>query len=275
VPADPGGKRQHAVEALNIVDTGTSILLEACVREDFTAATALDAVVAALRAHGLPERVTIDRDPRFVGSASGRDFPTPFVRCLTCLGVLVDICPPHRPDLNCYVERYHRSYEHACLRVHRPASAEQAVAVTADDARHDNEARPSQARSCGNRPPRVAFPALPPRPAPPATVDPDAWLRVVDGRSFARKVRADGSVVIDGRRYYVGQHLAGQAVVLQLRASDRSLVALHRRQILKQVRLKGLQETPLPLDDYVALMREQAQAHQERMARLVQRRPAA
>ena len=132
VPADLGGKQQHAVETLNIIDSGTSILLEARVRADFTAATALEAVVDALRAHGLPERVTIDRDPRFVGAASGRDFPTPFVRCLTCLGVAVDICPPHRPDLNCYVERYHRSYDRECLRIHRPASAEQAAAVTAD-----------------------------------------------------------------------------------------------------------------------------------------------
>jgi hypothetical protein len=275
VPGDPDGKRQHAVEALNIVDTGTSIVLEARVRDDFTAATALEAVVAALQVHGLPERVTIDRDPRFVGSASGRDFPAPFVRCLTCLGVSVDICPPHRPDLNCYVERYHRSYERECLRVQHPTSAEQAVAVTAAYVRHYNEERPSQARSCGNRPPRVAFPAPPPRPAPPPTVDPDAWLRTVDGRSFARKVRPDGTAVIDGHRYYVRRQLAGQAVVLQLRASDHTLVVLHRGQILKQVPLKGLLGTPLPLDDYVVLMRAQAQAHQDRMARLIQRRPAA
>jgi transposase InsO family protein len=180
-PTDAEGKRQHAVEALNIIDTGTSILLEAQVRTDFTAATALDAVIQALRAHGVPERITIDRDPRFVGAASGRDFPTPFVRCLSCLGVTVDICPPHRPDLNCYVERYHRSYDRECLRVHHPASVEQAAAVTAAYVQHYNEQRPNQARSCGNRPPRAAFPDLPARPAPPTTVDPDAWLRVVDG----------------------------------------------------------------------------------------------
>lgn len=275
VPADPDGKRQHVVETLNIVDSGTSILLEARVRADFTAATALDAVVQALRAHGLPERVTIDRDPRFVGAASGRDFPTPFVRCLTCLGVAVDICPPHRPDLNCYVERYHRSYDRECLRIHHPTSEEQAAAVTADFVRQYNEQRPNQARSCGNRPPRVAFPDLPPRPALPATVDPDAWLRTVDGRSFARKVRHDGTVTLAGDRYYVGQKLAGQPVVLRLRAADRTLDVLHHQQVLRQVRLKGLLEAALPLDDYVALMCAQAQLRQDRTARLTQRRPAA
>lgn len=275
VPADPGGKQQHVVETLNIIDSGTSILLEARVRADFTAATALDAVVDALRAHGLPERVTIDRDPRFVGAASGRDFPTPFVRCLTCLGVAVDICPPHRPDLNCYVERYHRSYDRECLRIHRPASEEQAVAVTADFVRQYNEQRPNQARSCGNRPPRAAFPDLPARPPLPATVDPDAWLRTVDGRSFARKVRHDGTVTLDGDRYYVGQKLVGQPVVLRVRAADHTLDVLRHQQVLRQVRLKGLRKATLPLDDYVALMREQAQLRQDRTARLTRRRPAA
>src|SRR5436305_666075 len=43
VPADPLGKRQHVVETLNIIDTGTSVLLDAHVRADFTAETALEA----------------------------------------------------------------------------------------------------------------------------------------------------------------------------------------------------------------------------------------
>jgi hypothetical protein len=40
VPADPQGKRQHVVETLNIIDMGTSLLLDAHVRADFTAETA-------------------------------------------------------------------------------------------------------------------------------------------------------------------------------------------------------------------------------------------
>lgn len=275
VAAEPGGKQQHALETLNVIDTGTSILLDARVREDFTAATALEAVVEVLRAHGLPERVTIDRDPRFVGAASGRDFPTPFVRCLTCLGVEVDVCPPHRPDKNAFVERYHRTYDRECLRVHRPATREEAADVTAAFVQQYNHERPNQALSCGNRPPRVACPAPPPRPALPAQVDPDAWLRTVDGRSFARKVRHDGTVTIDSDRYYVGQKLAGQPVVLRVRAADRALHIFHRQQLLKQVPLKGLLADALPLDAYVALMRQQAHARQERSARLTRRSQAA
>ncbi len=40
VPADPLGKRQQVIETLNIIDMGTSVLLDAHVRADFTAETA-------------------------------------------------------------------------------------------------------------------------------------------------------------------------------------------------------------------------------------------
>src|SRR5581483_6691074 len=120
VPATPDGKRQHVVETLNTVDVGTSILLTAQGREDFTAETAVEAVVQTLQPHGLPATIRIDRDPRFGGSASGRDFPAPVVRFLRSLGVQVTICPPQRPDKNAFVERDHRTYDREGLRVHCP-----------------------------------------------------------------------------------------------------------------------------------------------------------
>ena len=132
VAADPGGKQQHVVETFNV---GTSILLEAVVRDDFTSETALMAVTHTLLEHGRPDHVTFDRDPRFVGSWTGRDFPSPLVRFLLCLDIEVTICPPHRPDKNAFVERYHRSYGEECLAVHRPrtAAAAENVAQTAKD----------------------------------------------------------------------------------------------------------------------------------------------
>ena len=39
MPAETDGKQQHVVEVLNTVDTGTSILVNAQVREGFTAET--------------------------------------------------------------------------------------------------------------------------------------------------------------------------------------------------------------------------------------------
>ena len=88
-------------------------------------------------------------------------------------------------------------------------------------------------------------------------------------------MRYDGTVTLDGDRYSVGQKLAGQPVVLRVRAADRTLEVLHRQPVLRQVRLKGLRDAALPLDDDVALMRAQAQLRQDRTARRTQRRPAA
>jgi transposase InsO family protein len=131
VPSDPEGKRQHGVEALNCVDCGTSLLVAADVRADFTEETTLTAIAELFQAHGRPLEITIDRDPRFVGAPGAGDFPSPLIRFLTCLGVVVHVNPPHRPDLNGFVERYHGTYDRECLKVHRPSTLEQAREVTA------------------------------------------------------------------------------------------------------------------------------------------------
>jgi hypothetical protein len=105
VPADPEGKQQHVVEVCNFVDAGTSLLLKAQPHPDFHAETALETVLAFLQASGCPRRITFDRDPRWVGSQSERDFPSAFCRMLLCFGIEPHLRPPRRPDLNGYKER--------------------------------------------------------------------------------------------------------------------------------------------------------------------------
>jgi hypothetical protein len=260
VPADPEGKRMHVVEALNAVDAGTSMLLAAQVRDDFTAETTLLAVAQTLQQQGVPQHLTVDRDPRFVGSASGRDFPSPFLRFLVCLGVEVTVCPPHRPDRNAFVERFHRTYDHECLKIHRPSTVEQARACTSAYQHHYNHERPNQAVSCANQPPQVAFPTLPTLPPVPEQVDPDRWVQVIHGRRYVRKVRRDGSVLVDDKYYYIKQALAGHYVVLQVDAAARALVVYHHQQVLKRVPIKGLQGDLLAFPDYLALMRTEARS---------------
>jgi hypothetical protein len=258
VPAEPEGKRQHVVEVLNTVDVGTSLLLDAQAEEDFTAQTSVLAVAHLLRAQGLPNRVTFDRDTRFVGSWSNRDFPSPFVRFWSCLGVEVTVCPPHRPDKNAFVERYHRSYNSECLQVERPGTLAEVRNVTASYQEHYNWERPNQAQSCGNLPPRMAFPTLPARPPVPFLVDPDAWLRTVDGRSYVRKVRENGTVLVDDTPYYIGQTFAGQYVGMQVDAPSREFAVLQGGQEVKRLPIKGLVGGVLPFDSFVAVMAEQA-----------------
>jgi hypothetical protein len=116
VRADPSGegKRQHVVEVCNFVDAGTSILLSAQAHDAFREETDFEAVLAFLHTYGLPPMLTFDRDPRWIGSSSGRDFPSLLVRFLTCLGIVANICSPHRPDKHADVERYHRTYKQEC-----------------------------------------------------------------------------------------------------------------------------------------------------------------
>jgi hypothetical protein len=58
VPAERDGKQHHVVETLNIIDTGTSVLLDAHVRSDFTAETALEARARTLVKYGRPASIT-------------------------------------------------------------------------------------------------------------------------------------------------------------------------------------------------------------------------
>jgi transposase InsO family protein len=143
----PQGKRQHVIEVCNFVDAGTSIALFAQAREDFHEQTALEAVIIFLQTYGRPHQMTFDRDPRWVGGSAGRDFPSPLRRLLLCLGIEPNICPPHRPDKNAFVERYHRSYGEECLQRHRPATLQEVREVTDAFLRHYNYERPRSVAS--------------------------------------------------------------------------------------------------------------------------------
>jgi Integrase core domain len=258
VPAELDGKQQHVVEVLDAVDVGTSILIAAQARADFTMASAIETAAAIVAEKGLPDRVTLERDPRFVGETSQRESPCPFLRFWLCLGVEVNICPPRRPDLNAFVERYHRTYEEECLQVHRPADLATVRTVTAAFKQHYNHERPHQGLACGNQPPRVAFPVLPSRPALPLTVDPDRWISALHGRCYVRKVQQDTSVTIGTGRYYITQALRGQQVSLQIDATDRTLVVTHEGQEVKRVPIQGTGRGRVPFEQFVELLLAEA-----------------
>jgi transposase InsO family protein len=254
VPSDPDGKQQHVVEVLDAVDVGTSILIAAEARPDFTMTTAIETAAAIVTEQGLPDMVTLDRDPRFVGESHQRESPAPFLRFWLCLGVQVTICPPRRPDLNGFVERYHRTYEEECLQVYRPADLESVRTVTAAFQQHYNDERPHQGHSCGNQPPRVAFPVLPARPPVPLTVDPDRWISALHGKCYVRKVQQDTGVTVGTGRYYLTRALIGQTVTLQIDATDRTLVVAHNGQEVKRVAIAGSGRGRVPFAQFVELL---------------------
>ena len=262
VPREAEGKQQHGVEVLNTIDMGTSILVAAQVRADFTAETTLQAVAELLRTQGRPQMLTFDRDTRFVSSPQGSDFPSARVRFCYCLGVAVRLCDPHSPQQNGFVERYHRTYQEECLAVQRPHSLEQVREVTAQFAQHYTCERPHQGLRCGKRPPRSAFPNLPDLPALPEVVNPDRWLDSYDGLSVVRTVSRHGMVSIDLNDSSVGRALAGQRVALHLWATARSWIVIQGTQVLKTLPLKGLYGAALPFERFVEFMLGQARAEQ-------------
>lgn len=267
VPADPDGKQQHVVETLNIVDKGTSILLTATPRADYNAETVITTLVDAFQANGLPRAITFDRDPRFIGSWTAKEFPSPFMRFLMCLGIQVQVCPPRRPDKNAFVERYHRNYEYECLAIHKPATLAKTIACTATYQHHYNWERPNQALTCGNLPPRLAFPDLPSRPRLPTMVDPDSWLKQIHGRFYRRRVKGNGSVQMGRHRYYISQQLQRQSVLLQVDATQQRLAVLQADRLFRYVPLKGLYNCSLLLEDYIPLIQAEAVSDYRRYQR--------
>lgn len=264
VPADPEGKQQHVVEVLNMVDAGTSLVLNAQVRDDFTMETTVRAVAEAFQQQGLPDAVMVDRDSRFVGGTGQRDCLSPFERFCLCLGVAVTVLPPRRPDLNCFVERYHRAYEEECLRIFQPQDLGQVREVTERFTHHYNQERPHQGRVCGNQPPQVALIArvatVPVRPSVPKLVDPDRWVVALDGRRYVRKVAKDTRVMVDAVPYYLTRDLVGKYINLRVDAATREFVIEDQNQEVQRVPIKGLRHAPLGFDAYVEWICEEARA---------------
>lgn len=272
VPPDPLGKRQHAVEACLFEDVGSRHVVYAEISSDFHAETALAAVIVCLRRTGLIGKLTFDHDPRWVGSPSGRDFPSALIRFLLCLGIEPNLCPSRRPDLKGFVERLIKSYQAECITVDKPTAEEAAREVTEAFLAHYHEERPHQGRGLGNQPPRVTFPTLPSRPPLPEIVDPDRWLADIHGQAFARTVQPNGSVVVDHRSYYVKQSLAGRKVVLIVNAKDVRFDVRLRRDVVKSVAIKRLQGQPFPFEEYAERMQEEARSEYRRWLQQQRRR---
>ena len=264
VRPDPSGegKKQHVVEVCNFVDAGTSILLSAQAHEDFHAQTALEAVIQFLREHGRPKHMSFDHDPRWVGGSSGWDFPSALQRFLLCVQVEPRLCPPHQPQKNGHVERYHRSYKEECLTIHRPESLEEVKRVTEQFQQHYNEQRPHQGRACGNQPPRQAFPTLPTLPPLPRTVQADRWLWRYHHRAFARLIGSDGCVTVHHETYYISNQRSGQLVALVVDAPTASFDVMAGAQMLRRLPIKNVVREEMPLERFIALMLEQARSEE-------------
>jgi hypothetical protein len=126
---DAPDKRQNALEALDVVDRGTSAVIHSQAATDYDAESTLSSLAKILAVYGVPLSITIDRDPRLVGSNNADQFPSPLLRFLWCIGCEPIVLPPQRPDLKPYVERFQRTLKEECITHHCLANAQAANEV--------------------------------------------------------------------------------------------------------------------------------------------------
>ena len=258
VVPEPEGKKKHVVEILNVIDHGSSVLVDTRPHDEYNAESALLMVAEILAAHGCPQRITLDRDPRWVGSWTGKDFPSALLRFLLCVGIDPVVCPPQRPDKNPFVERYHRNLKYECLLLEHPTDLQSTKEVNQHYAQHYNFERPSQALTCQNQPPRVAFPDPPQLPKLPDVVDPDNWLSKIHGKRYKRRINHNGCVQISKQRYYISKQLKGLYVLLRVDAPNRQFLVELNSQIIKHLPIKGLHNQKLSFQEYAHLMSKEA-----------------
>ncbi|GHO50530.1 hypothetical protein [Ktedonospora formicarum] len=80
-----------------------------------------------------------------------------------------------------------------------------------------------------------------------------------------RKVRQNGTVRLAEGNYYVDLDQIGQYVDLCVDAQQQVFVIRHRQKPLKQVPIKGLHKVLMPLEQFAALMCQQALSEQRRL----------
>ena len=264
VPAEENGKKQHVVETLNIVDKGTSIVVGSVPRGDYHAQTTLITLVDLFLQQGLPQTLTIDRDPRFVGAWTAKKFPSALMRFWLCVGVMPIVCPARRPQKNAFVERFNGSYKRECLLIHQPTTLAETIQYTNQYLYHYNYERPHQGRSCQNKPPRLVFPDAQAARHLPSQVDPDAWLDYASRRLYARTVSSGGSLQIGGKRYYIAKSLAHQKVAVGVNRQEKTLAFYQAKTCVKTKKMRGLYQGKLPFADYIEIMLEEVWSESRR-----------
>jgi transposase InsO family protein len=267
VLADPEGKQQHVVEILNAVDHGSSAVVASVPGRDYTAETALRTVADILVEKGCPARLRLDRDPRWVGSWTAKDFPSPLLRFLQCLGIEPQLCPPRRPDKNPFVERYHRNYKYECQLIKQPQDLLSTVESNQPYVHFYNYERPNQAITCGNQPPLVKFPNPPPLSPVPQIIDPDRWVLTLRGKTYKRKLDGKGCFQLGDQTYYVQQKMHGRSILIWVDGQQRELVIQAGRKPVKKIPMKGLQNRCMNFPDYGEWMCKQAASTWHRLLR--------
>ena len=222
------------------IDDHSRFCVSAKVVARATARPVCDALLEAMRRHGVPEAILSDNGKVFTGRFGPRQSEVRFDRICREHGIRHLLTAPASPTTTGKVERFHKTLKREFLDGKVFASIAEAQAAI-DAWVHDyNHCREHQ--SLGNRPPAERFATAHPTPleeSAPVAPAPEGEPGPPAPR-LLRRVLVDGKVSLLNFKYHVGRYLAGQSVELVCHDGlvevfhDAVLVATHARRHLPE-----------------------------------------
>ncbi len=248
------------LEFFLVVDRGTSRVIYLEGSRGYSAETALEAVARLFVINGLPKRLRLDRDPRFVGSWTGDSYPSALVRFLRVMGVQEVICPPRRPDLKPFVERCVKTVKEEWLARFSLNNYATAIEILPEFLHYHNGERVHFGYACQGNIPDEFFSSLDPLPRIPETVDPDAWLMADNKRVFRRRITSNGTIQIDKHVYYIDGSKAKTQVLVYLDAHRKQFHVFQDNTMITSLDIVGLRHKTMDFQDYLAEMKLEARS---------------
>lgn len=197
-----------------------------------TAKPVCDALVGAMKTHGVPEEILTDNGKVFTGRFGPGKGIVMFDRICTENGIKHRLTAPYSPTTTGKVERFHKTLKREYLddKVFDSVTDAQA-GLDAWIATYNAE---REHQSVGNRPPAERFALARPQPFEGPSEKEVRGEPALKPR-LRRRVRTNGSVSLLKINYHVGRYLAGQNVEVVLKDGlfeifhDDVLVATHAR----------------------------------------------
>jgi len=191
-----------------------------------TAKPVCDALLLALKRHGVPEEILTDNGRVFTGKHQRKPAVVLFDRICLNNGIKHRLTAPYSPTTTSKVERLHRTMRREFFELHTFDTLEATQVALDNWVRDYNTNRPHQ--SLGDVAPLKRF-----------ELAKRETLEVLDGdvtettppptKSLARVVDDKGRVVVLHYRYHVGRAYVGETVDVSL---DRGLLSVHHHGVL-------------------------------------------
>ena len=267
------------LKAVSGIDDSSRFVVSAMLVERTTAQPVCEALLAALRRHGIPEQILTDNGKVFTGrfGPAGSAAEVLFDRICAENGIRHLLTAPRSPTTTGKVERWHKTMRAEFLHDHDRQHARSADLQAALDewVRHYNTERPHQAlgmrplvdrfRLAGSSVDTIAEPAPIPTRTKRRAVEPASSIVRLPG--VQRWVDQHGLISLGGFRYRVPIVLAGEPVEA---VAAEHLVRIFHREVLvaehvqrrkpdtadqAEVRLRQGSRRPRPPSDGMAVIR--------------------